>query len=133
MPIWTIQPIEQGPEVTLVHWQIFEVPFRGFTRSWTRHLAGWSCEDRHGQVSSVLRKFDPSSRCFMTASRRKYRVMGPPGFTDDEAYVWAAWKASWRIDEERDVTQEVLALLRSGPDPDGKGEGADEGRINASK
>jgi len=41
----------------------------------------------------------------------RYRLKGLPGVHADAAYVWSRWKKAWRINEERDVTQEVLALI----------------------
>lgn len=113
MGIGIIPPVEDRPEVSLGYWQVFEVPLRGPDRPWTRHLAGWSYEDRQGQVSSAVKVFDPSTKTFITSSGRRYRLMGSSGLHDDAAYVWTQWKAMGLITEERDVTSEVVALMHS--------------------
>jgi hypothetical protein len=103
--------LTQCREVTLVHWRVFDVPFYGEGRSWTRHLAGWSWEEQQGCVSFPIRSFDPLSGQFETFSGRLFRLVGRPGLNGAAIFVWAAWKALSGVFEERDVTDEVVAAM----------------------
>jgi hypothetical protein len=116
MPVWSIDTIKIRPTVTLTDWAVFEVPLRGSDQPWTRHLAGWSCEDHHGQVCSAVERFDPRTASCVTESGRVYRLRGNPGLNGDAEYVWNRWKAIAGITEEREVTQEVVESLRTAND-----------------
>jgi hypothetical protein len=86
MPVWKISSIEDRPQVTLEEWAVFEVPLNGPDQPLTRHLAGRSCEDCQGQVSSPVLAFDPNSGAFRTRSGRVYRLVGLPGLCADGSY-----------------------------------------------
>ena len=113
MPVWQIDSITDRPDITLRDWAVFEVPLRGADQPWTRHLAGWSCEDQHGQVCSAVQQFDPQTRTCITESGRAYRLSGPPGLNADGEYVWNRWKHIAGVSGEREVTQEVIDALRT--------------------
>lgn len=112
MPVWNIAPIEDRPHVTLESWAVFEVPLNGLDQPWTRHLAGYSCEDGQGQVCSPVEAFDPASGQCVTRSGRVYRLRGGPGLDLDAEYVWDRWKRIWEVQEQRDVTPEVFAAIQ---------------------
>lgn len=111
MPVWSIDCIERQPDVTLTDWSVFEVPLNGLDLPWTRHFAGWSCEDHQGQVSSAIQKFDPATGASVTKSVRVYRLTGRPRMGMDAQYVWKRWKGIAGITEQRDVTLEVLEAI----------------------
>lgn len=113
MTVWSIGSIERRPNVTLRDWAVFDVPLNGPDQPWTRHLAGWSCEDRQGQVCSAVRRFDPLTASCVTASGRVYRLLGRPGMGMDAEYVWNRWKGIAGITEERDVTLEVTEAIEA--------------------
>lgn len=113
MPVWSIDSIEDRPDVTLRDWAAFEVPLHGSDQPWTRHLAGWSCEDQQGQVRSRVEQFDPRTGSFLTESGRVYRLAGRPGLNADAEYVWNRWKRIASLSEEREVTKEVADALRA--------------------
>ena len=113
MPVWSIDSIEERPDVTLREWAVFEVPLHGADEPWTRHLAGWSCEDRQGQACSAVQQFDPQTGSCVTESGRVYRLLGRPGLNADAEYAWNQWKGIAGISEQRDVTRAVLEALRS--------------------
>jgi hypothetical protein len=106
MPVWSIDSIEDRPDVTLRDWAVFEVPLDGPDQPWTRHLAGWSCEDQQGQVCSAVRQFDPQMGSCLTES-------GRPGLNADAEYVWNRWKRIAGLTEQREVTKEVADALRT--------------------
>jgi hypothetical protein len=107
MTVWNIDSIEK----TLTDWAVFEVPLHGQDQPWTRHFAGWSCEDAQGQVGSAIRAFDPATGACVTKSGRVYRLRGRPGLSADAEYVWNRWRGIAGITEQRDVTLEVLEAI----------------------
>lgn len=121
MPVWSIDSIEDRPDVTLRDWAVFEVPLHGPGQPWTRHLAGWSCEDQQGQVCSPVQQFDPRTGSCLTESGRVYRLKGRPGLNADAEYVWNRWKRIASITAERDVTKEVFAAVNAAREGSGHG------------
>lgn len=113
MPIWSILPIAERPEVTLESWAVYEVPLDGDSSAWTRHFVGHSVEDHQGQVSSAVQAFDPQKGCGVTQSGRVYRLRGRPGASGDALYVWARWKSLNGIAVEGDVTKKVLEEMQA--------------------
>jgi hypothetical protein len=113
MTVWSIDSIKDRPSVTLSEWAVFEVPLNGSDQPWTRHLAGWACENQQGQVCSAVQQFDPHTGSCITESGRIYRLSGRPGLNADAEYVWGRWKRIAGVTEEREVTQEVLDALRT--------------------
>ena len=91
MPVWKVAPVTERPEVTLTGWAVFDVPDEDSTAEPTRHLVGWSCEDREGRVSSPVMTFDARTASFSTRSGRIYRLSGQPGLGSDAVYVWQFW------------------------------------------
>ncbi len=113
MAVWQIDSIEDRPDVTLRDWAVFEVPLHGPGQPWTRHLAGWSCEDQQGQVCSAVQQFSPQTGSCVTESGRVYRLLGQPGLNADAQYVWNRWKRIAGLSEQREVTKEVADALRT--------------------
>lgn len=113
MAVWPIDSIEDRPEVTLRDWAAFEVPLNGADEPWTRHLAGYSCEDRQGQVCSPVQRFDPATGLVRTRSGRVYRLLGRPGLDLDAEYVWQRWKGIANISEQRNVTKDVFEAIQA--------------------
>lgn len=111
MPVWPIACIESRPSVTLTEWAVFEVSRHGPEQPWTRHLAGWACEDHQGQVSSAVQSFDPTTGKCITRSGRVYQLKGRPGLCADGLYVWQTWMAREGLKAAQDVTREVLQSI----------------------
>jgi hypothetical protein len=107
MPVWSVAPISARPSVTLTHWLVFEVTDPDEAEPRTRHLAGWSVDDRQGQVSSPIRAFDPAARSFVTGSGRVYTVAGESGSHPDAEHVLARWLRINEPSEFVDVTKQV--------------------------
>lgn len=85
--LWAAPEVEAQPDVTLVRWQIFELPGGG------RHFCGYHAGPsiHEGRVSSAIVKFDPETMTGITSSGRSYRLEGPVGSDDDAEYVKRAW------------------------------------------
>lgn len=112
---WTLTSISQAADCTLDAWSVYEVPFDGEHRVWTRHFVGFKREGGRGQVSSPVQQFDPSSRRGRTRSGRVYELAGSCGINADTLAAWGLWKTEYAIGGERDVTAEVEGQL--GPAP----------------
>jgi hypothetical protein len=108
---WHLGAIDQQPHKTLDAWMVYEVPFDGPDRPWTWHLVGWCQESTKGQVSSPVETLDPIARKAVTRSGRVYELGPRPGCNGDAFVTWGAWKRRHRVGEEREVTEELQALL----------------------
>jgi hypothetical protein len=108
---WRVQPISEEPSRTLDAWFVVEVPFDGAQVPWTRHLVGWSVESTRGRVSSPIEVLDPERRLARTRSGRVYELRHGPGLNADAFTTWCRWKARHGLQDERDVSDEVSALL----------------------
>lgn len=90
MPVWSIAPIADTPEVVLVSWAVHEVQLRPGGEL-TRHVVGEVGYGGPGQVSSAILHFHAAAAAFRTRSGRVYRVRGPDGLGKEGEYVWRAW------------------------------------------
>lgn len=108
---WSIAAISEPASRTLDAWSVYEVPFDGQGRPWTRHFVGFKREGCVGQVSTAIEQFDPASRRGRSRSRRTYELGGQSGLDADARAMWGEWKRVNGIQMERDVTAEVESLL----------------------
>ncbi len=108
---WREEPILEQPTRTLDAWQVVEVPFDGNDQPWTQHLVGWRIEGGRGQVSSPVEAIDPVRRVARTRSGRVYELRHGPGLNADAFSTWCRWKARHGMADERDISDEVAALL----------------------
>ncbi|KXV09517.1 hypothetical protein CR51_10205 [Caballeronia megalochromosomata] len=102
MPIWKTRSVSEESEITLTEWRIFEVD------DGQRYFVGTRPETLSARVSSAIVKFDVASRKGITQTGRTYKLVGPPGFSFDSAYVWNAWTTIYKVENVKDVT---LAML----------------------
>lgn len=110
--VWPIEPVEDRPEVWLSDWRVYEI-VQPTADPAMRHLVGWAMRAGQGQVSSAIRYIDPVTRCCVTQSGRAYYLHGKPGLSEDARYVWGVWKRLNRVDDTRDVTDELTALFEA--------------------
>jgi hypothetical protein len=104
--------IAELPACTLDAWSVYEVPLDGPDQPWTRHFVGFKREGCRGQVSSPVEQFDPASRRGRTRSGKQvYELAGESGLNGDAFATWGQWKVAKAVDGERDITEEVEALL----------------------
>jgi hypothetical protein len=112
MPVWLSQPVADRPFRTLVCWSIYQLPSDGNPNQWERHCVGYAVEDGHGQVSSAIQEFDPTTARGVTQSGRIYQLEGPPGNKGNATYAWAGWKLLNSVTEQTGGTDEVFAQMR---------------------
>lgn len=108
---WRTGPISEEPSRTLDAWMVVEVPFDGPNKPWTQHLVGWRVEGGRGQVSSPVEVLDTERRLAKTRSGRVYELRHGPGLNPDAFTTWCRWKTKYGLAEERDISDEVAALL----------------------
>jgi len=60
-------------------------------------------------VSSAIASFDFSARTGVTASGRKYMLIGESGRDDDTDYVWMLWALYNAVETAEDVSGEYEA------------------------
>lgn len=106
-----VEQISETPSRTLDAWMVMEVPFDGPREPWTKHLVGWRVEGGRGQVSSPVEVLDPTRRLACTRSGRIYELRHGPGLNPDAFTTWCQWKAKHSVEVEKDVSEEVAALL----------------------
>jgi hypothetical protein len=86
MPIWSLPPVPEEPNVRLVSWQIYEIVPQN-----TRHFVGLKADDHTGRVSSAIETFDARALQGTTQSGRRYTLVGKSGHHGDAQYVWDRW------------------------------------------
>jgi hypothetical protein len=95
---------EQNPIVELSHWSVYEVPLYGLDAPWTRHFVGFAQELGLAQVSSAILMFDQEHGVGASASHRVFQLLGQSGQHREGAQLWARWKSTNGIQQERDIT-----------------------------
>lgn len=101
MAIWNVEPVADQPDLSLVSWQVMQVPDGG------RHFVGYCPENREGRASSVIELMDLERLQGITSSARVYRLRGKPGWNPDAEHVWRRWAAINEVTAWQDVTAEV--------------------------
>lgn len=91
---------------------VVEVPLDKPDRPWTQHLVGWRVEGGRGQVRSPVEVLDPDRRLAKTRSGRVYELRHRPGLNGDAFTTWRRWKGRYGLQQQRDISDEVAALLR---------------------
>jgi hypothetical protein len=92
--------VEEQPVVWLERWRVIQ------TDLGTRHFAGFSVEDQDSRVSTPILSFNGADRTGVTASGRRYVLVGPSGFDDDAEYVWNWYSSVLEVKEAADVSDE---------------------------
>lgn len=129
MPVWSIDSIEDRPDVTLRDWAAFEVPLHGPDLPWTRHLAGWSCEDQQGggggkgepdidRLSAIIKTFNDLFGNIEWKDEDKIRKVIteeiPARVAQDKAYQNAqanSDKQNAKLEHDKALNRVVLELL----------------------
>ncbi len=101
MPIWNVEPVADQPDLSLVSWQVMQVPDGG------RHFVGYCPENREGRASSVIELMDLERLQGITSSGRVYQLKGKPGWNPDAEHTWRRWCAINSVTAYEDVTAEV--------------------------
>lgn len=103
MPVWTVTPVEDQPELTLLSWQVVQLP------NGDRHFAGYCTQNREGRASSFVVEMDLQRMRGLTSSGRVYELRGRPGWNSDAEYIWKRWASINEVHEWEDVSKEVWA------------------------
>ena len=78
-----------------------------------QHLVEWLPSTGSWRVSSAIRSIDPVTRCCVTRSGRTYHLQSDPGLSEDAWTVWCVCTWLQSIEDARDVTDELAALLEA--------------------
>lgn len=107
MSIYKGSSIDDEPTITLAAWSIRE------TSSGTRHFVGFNLASLDGRVSTPIVTFDPGSRTGITASGRRYVLVGRAGYDRDAEYVWCWAVRHWSIESWADVSAQLIPDSRA--------------------
>lgn len=102
--VWKTPPTSEQPKINLGRWSVQE------TETGERFFVGYNIDDREGRVSTPIKSFDPITSDGITRSGRVYHLVGPPGYDEDGAWVWAC-VCSVRGLTGKDVSDEYLAPI----------------------
>lgn len=92
--------IAEQPVVWLERWHVLQAD------NVFRHFVGFSVADQDGRVSTPIVSFNAVERTGITASGRRYVLVGPRGFDEDAQYVWECYSHVFGIKEAVDVSEE---------------------------
>jgi hypothetical protein len=106
MSLYTVAPVLQAPEETIIRWSVFAATFADASTS--QHLVGVIPRNQHGRVTSAIQAFDPIKMEIITRSGRLYFLSGEPGQDSNADYVWQSWCLSNQVKSVRDVTHEYI-------------------------
>ncbi|MFN3732086.1 hypothetical protein [Comamonas testosteroni] len=106
MPIWTVQSVNEQPNLTLCPWLIFEFQHDGKT---LRAAIGYCIEITEARTTSPIEKFNIAALVAETQSGRIYKLSGPPGASRDALYVWQNLAVLRGIKAYKDVSNEVYS------------------------
>jgi hypothetical protein len=102
MTIHASSSVDDDPVVSLESWSIRE------SNTGARHFVGFNLAERDGRVSTAIISFDSIMRTGVTATGRRYVLVGRAGFDRDAEYVWQWAVRQWRVQKWRDVTAELV-------------------------
>jgi len=130
MSIHASSSVDDDPVVSLESWSIRE------SNTGARHFVGFNLAERDGRVSTAIISFDSIMRTGVTATGRRYVLVGRAGFDRDAEYVWQWAVRQWRIQKWSDVTAELVPDWRqplpAGPRDEVKPTGAERGALAVS-
>ncbi|MEN5181066.1 hypothetical protein ABE501_14940 [Comamonas testosteroni] len=110
MTSWSIESIDDSPDVELIRWAVYEVQLASRDTP-TQHLVGTRRQNPFGKVSSAIMAIDPARHLVMTASKKVYELQGESGFDAGGDTVWHQWLGINGLSDYIDVTGELLALM----------------------
>ncbi|CAG4886734.1 hypothetical protein [Paraburkholderia saeva] len=102
MSIHASSSVCDDPIVSLESWSIRE------SSTGARHFVGFNLAERDGRVSTAIISFDATTRTGVTATGRRYVLVGRAGFDRDAEYVWQWAVRQWRIQKWSDVTAQLV-------------------------
>ena len=102
MLIRNAAPVNEVPIVIVQLWKIYEVT------TWedstpTRHIVGYNLNERGGQVSSAITKFDRKNMSAVTISGRVYQLVEDSGLDSLADRVWQKWCVRFHVRTVRSI------------------------------
>lgn len=102
MLIRSASPVDEVPIVIVQMWKIYEVTtWEDFTP--TRHIVGYNLNERGGQVSSAITKFDRRDMSAVTISGRVYQLVGDSAGNSLADRLWPRWCFRYHVRTVRDI------------------------------
>ncbi|MGF6808581.1 hypothetical protein OKW30_003707 [Paraburkholderia sp. Clong3] len=101
--IWKPKGVSEEPEIELGRWRVFE------TDGGTRHFVGERIPIGTWRVSSSTVQLDLAARVGITASGRRYILVGASGADVEVDYVWDIWVSINGITSARNITYQLFA------------------------
>lgn len=111
--LWSTPPVSNQPMISLTAWCVFEVTTKDSKVQ--RHFVGHHDAFREGRVSTAIVSFDAELGQGVTASGRRYLLVGEPGHDPDGVWVWQNWSKANGFTNARDVTAEYLPDSKMSP------------------
>src|SRR5215469_503973 len=108
MSIYLSAGVDDVPQIYLECWSIRQ------TGTGDRHFVGFNIANRDGKVSSRIIELDCTRRVGVTASGRRYRLLGRAGYNSDAEYVWNWYVKNHHIESWEDVTPVLIPDWRRG-------------------
>lgn len=98
-----IAAVDAHPIVTLVRWGIRE------TSSGRKYFVGYCLENQQYRVSTAIESFNRSTGIGVTASGRRYFLVGSPCIDGESGRTWQELAVPLGIGESKDVSIEFTA------------------------
>ena len=107
MSLYLHGAVQENEVVQLAHWSIREFD------SGAKYFVGFCLTNSDGRVSTAIVKLDSASRTGVTASGRRYELVGPAGYDRDAEYVWnRVTRTLGKGQKWRDVSSELIPHCR---------------------
>jgi hypothetical protein len=116
MSIYASVSVDDDPAISLGAWSIRE------TDLGSRHFVEFNLPSLDGRGSTPIVSFDAGARTGVTASGRRYVLIGPGGFDKDAEYVWRWAVRQGNIGRWEDVSAKLVPDWRM-PLPNDQGDG----------
>jgi hypothetical protein len=98
-----VAAVDAHPVVTLVRWGIRE------TSSGRQYFVGYCLENREYRVSTAIESFNRRTGIGVTASGRRYLLVGSPCIDREARLTWQELAVPRGIGESKDVSTEFTA------------------------
>jgi len=99
----TVAAVDVQPLITLKRWRVRE------TSSGQQYFVGYCVENNENRVSSAIQSFDRGTGVGVTASGRRYLLLGSPCFDGEARRTWRELAEQHGIGETKDVSMEFMA------------------------
>lgn len=102
LKIRSASTVDQVPIVLIQMWKIYEVTtWEDSAR--TRHFVGYNLNERGGQVSSAITRFNRRDMSGITISGRVYQLIEEPGLDPLADRVWQRWCGRFHVRTVKEI------------------------------